>query len=318
MYNDKILKNMKRINTLVTLLILSIMEVYAQSMVGTWYSIGEDNEQDSTEFDFKSNGTFSFKQKGNVKAEWGFAVVSELYTGRYVKDGKSLALTFNKSSYNSTISFTISDQIKSKMASNPSLKSKMDASLNQAKSEMKQKLAMNFEKLAAIGLPCQISLLNDRYLEFTWGKDFITFSKKGHNDKSPYDLEAELKAIFPETNSSSEANDKENDEYADVYEQVEEMPEFPGGMSECMKFLGKSIKYPKISQENGVQGKVIVKFIVNEDGSISNAKVVSGVDPYLDAEAIRVIGTMPRWKPGKQRGVNVRVKYTMPITFRCQ
>jgi TonB family protein len=282
------------------------MEVCAQSMVGTWYSIGEDNEQDSTEFDFKSNGTFSFKQKGNVKAEWGFAVVSESYTGRYVKDGKSLALTFNKSSYNSTISFTISDQIKSKMASNPSLKSKMDASLNQAKSEMKQKLAMNFEKLAAIGLPCQISLLNDRYLEFTWGKDFITFSKKGHNDKSPYDFETELKSILPEEEKVDDT----------VYEQVDQKPEYPGGMAECKKFISATIKYPNISLENGVQGAVIVEFVVNRDGSISDATVVRSRDPYLDKEALRVVSKMPKWKPGQKDGKAVRAKSTVVVPFK--
>ena len=101
-------------------------------------------------------------------------------------------------------------------------------------------------------------------------------------------------------------------------EVVEEMPEFPGGMAECLKFLGKNIKYPTISQENGVQGKVIVQFVVNKDGSIVDPVVVRSVDPYLDKEALRVIKTMPKWKPGKQRGKAVRVKYTVPVTFKLQ
>ena len=85
-----------------------------------------------------------------------------------------------------------------------------------------------------------------------------------------------------------------------------------------MKFLGKNIKYPTISQENGVQGKVIVQFVVNKDGSIVDPVVVRSVDPYLDKEALRVIKTMPKWKPGKQRGKAVRVKYTVPVTFKLQ
>ena len=106
--------------------------------------------------------------------------------------------------------------------------------------------------------------------------------------------------------------------YVPVEVEEEEMPEFPGGMAECLKFLGKNIKYPTISQENGVQGKVIVQFVVNKDGSIVDPVVVRSVDPYLDKEALRVIKTMPKWKPGKQRGKAVRVKYTVPVTFKLQ
>lgn len=112
--------------------------------------------------------------------------------------------------------------------------------------------------------------------------------------------------------------EEEEPEEQQIFQVVEEMPEFPGGMGECMKFLGKNIKYPTISQENGVQGRVTVQFVVNTDGSIVDAQVVRGVDPYLDKEALRVIGTMPKWKPGKQRGKTVRVRYTVPVTFRLQ
>lgn len=98
----------------------------------------------------------------------------------------------------------------------------------------------------------------------------------------------------------------------------EEMPEFTGGMRECMNFLSKNIKYPTTAQENGIQGRVIVQFVVNTDGSIAEPKVVRGVDPELDAEALRVISIMPKWKPGKQKGEAVRVKYTIPVMFRLQ
>jgi protein TonB len=112
--------------------------------------------------------------------------------------------------------------------------------------------------------------------------------------------------------------EEEEPEEQEIFQVVEEMPEFPGGMAECMKFLGKNIKYPTISQENGVQGKVIVQFVVNKDGSVVDPVVVRSVDPYLDKEALRVINTMPKWKPGKQRGKPVRVRYTVPVTFRLQ
>ena len=112
--------------------------------------------------------------------------------------------------------------------------------------------------------------------------------------------------------------EEEEVEEQQIFQVVEEMPEFPGGMSECMKFLGKNIKYPTISQENGVQGRVIVQFVVNTDGSIVDPVVVRGVDPYLDKEALRVIKMMPKWSPGKQRNKPVRVKYTVPVMFRLQ
>ena len=112
--------------------------------------------------------------------------------------------------------------------------------------------------------------------------------------------------------------EEEEVEEQQIFQVVEEMPEFPGGMGECMKFLAKNIKYPTVAQENGVQGRVIVQFVVNRDGTIVDPVVMRGVDPYLDKEALRVISMMPKWKPGKQRGKEVRVKYTVPVMFRLQ
>ena len=108
----------------------------------------------------------------------------------------------------------------------------------------------------------------------------------------------------------------EDDPSYQVFQVVEEMPEFPGGIGECLKFLGKNIKYPVEAQQAGAQGKVIVQFVVEKDGSIANPKVVRSIDPNLDGEAIRVISIMPKWKPGMQKGQPVRVKYTVPVTFR--
>lgn len=103
-----------------------------------------------------------------------------------------------------------------------------------------------------------------------------------------------------------------------VYDVVEEMPSFPGGQSALMSFLGSHIEYPLDAQENGVEGRVIVSFVVERDGSISYVKVVRSVAPSLDHEAMRVVKSMPKWTPGKQNGENVRVKYSVPIVFRLQ
>ena len=115
------------------------------------------------------------------------------------------------------------------------------------------------------------------------------------------------------------AVEEEEPEEQTIFEVVEQMPEFPnGGMAGLMQYLSKNIKYPTIAQENGTQGRVTVQFVVNKDGSIVDAKVLRGVDPYLDKEAVRVIMGMPKWKPGMQRGKPVRVKYTVPVMFRLQ
>ena len=111
----------------------------------------------------------------------------------------------------------------------------------------------------------------------------------------------------------------EEEEEEVVFVIVESMPEFPGGQQALFKYLSENIKYPVIAQENGIQGRVICQFVVNKDGSIVDVEVArSGGDPSLDKEAVRVIKSMPKWKPGKQRGKPVRVKYTVPVNFKLQ
>ena len=103
-----------------------------------------------------------------------------------------------------------------------------------------------------------------------------------------------------------------------VFDVVEQMPSFPGGQSALMQYLANNIKYPVVAQENGVQGRVVVSFVVERDGSITDVQVVRSVDPSLDREAQRVVKSMPRWIPGKQNGQAVRVKYNVPVSFRLQ
>lgn len=136
-------------------------------------------------------------------------------------------------------------------------------------------------------------------------------------------LTKEVKDVLGQSSKNSEEMDirtttsKKNEVIeTKVNDNVVEKPQFPGGTAAMFEYLSKNIKYPVVAEENGVQGKVIVSFIVECDGSISNVKVVKSVDPALDKEAMRIVRSMPHWIPGKRNGSAVRVKYTTPVTFR--
>ena len=101
-----------------------------------------------------------------------------------------------------------------------------------------------------------------------------------------------------------------------VFDVVEEQPSFPGGMGALMQWLNDNINYPPIAAENGIEGRVIVQFVVSKTGAISDVRVARGVDPSLDKEAVRVVSKMPNWTPGKQNGTNVNVRFTLPVQFR--
>lgn len=135
------------------------------------------------------------------------------------------------------------------------------------------------------------------------------FDVKGNTDKGEV-LKAEQEIAQPEPPKHVEENK--------VFDVVEEMPSFPGGPSALMSYLSSNVKYPVVAQENGVQGRVVVSFVVERDGSITDVKVVRSVDPSLDREATRVVKSMPNWNPGKQNGSAVRVKYNVPVSFKLQ
>ena len=103
-----------------------------------------------------------------------------------------------------------------------------------------------------------------------------------------------------------------------VYDCVEQMPSFPGGTQKLKEFIEENLRYPKELEESCVQGRVIVRFIVERNGKLSNVKVVKSVDPVLDKEALRIVKLMPRWIPGRQNGIPVRVKCYIPIIFRLK
>ena len=130
---------------------------------------------------------------------------------------------------------------------------------------------------------------------------------KGNDEANGKDI-ADLKQVVTQAPEEEEK----------VFDMVEQMPTFPGGTNELMKYIADHLKYPTIAQENGVEGRVICQFVVSSDGRVRDAKVVKTLDPYCDKEAIRVIMSMPKWIPGKQNGKAVSVKYTVPIVFRLQ
>ena len=103
-----------------------------------------------------------------------------------------------------------------------------------------------------------------------------------------------------------------------IYDVVDEMPQFPGGPQALYEYLSKNMKYPVAAEKNDIQGRVVAQFVIERDGSIGNVKVTKSVDLLLDKEAIRLLQSMPHWIPGKKDGVAVRVKYTVPVTFRLQ
>ena len=136
-----------------------------------------------------------------------------------------------------------------------------------------------------------------------------SFDVKGNDETGGEVLKAKEVIAQPEPPKEEETK---------VFDVVEVMPTFPGGQGALFEWLSKNIKYPVVAEENGVQGRVIVTFVVERNGSITDVQVAKSVDPSLDKEAVRVVKAMPHWIPGKQNGSAVRVKFTVPVTFRLQ
>ena len=130
---------------------------------------------------------------------------------------------------------------------------------------------------------------------------------KGNDEANGKDI-ADLKQVVTQAAPEPEK----------VFDMVEQMPTFPGGDAELMKYISKNLRYPAIAQENGIQGRVICQFVVGKDGQVRDVVVVRKLDPSCDKEAVRVLSGMPKWIPGKQNGKAVSVKYTVPIVFRLQ
>jgi len=136
-----------------------------------------------------------------------------------------------------------------------------------------------------------------------------TFDVKGNDDQNGEVVKAKEVIVQQEPPKVEENK---------IFDVVEQMPAFPGGDAALMKYLRDNIHYPTVAAENGVQGRVVVGFVVEKDGSVTDVNIMKGQDPSLDKEAMRVVKSMPKWIPGKQNGTTVRVKYQVPVTFRLQ
>lgn len=168
--------------------------------------------------------------------------------------------------------------------------------------------------------PLKCERLSDMSFKITFGNEdiepthtyMITYTSKG-----AYKYDLTITDMMLESFDKSELiAQAEKEQSAKVYDVVEEMPQFPGGSSALFEYLSQKVKYPDAAKANGIQGRVVCTFIVERDGSITDVKVTRSVDPSLDKEAQQVILSMPRWIPGKQNGKTIRVKYTVPVTFR--
>lgn len=136
------------------------------------------------------------------------------------------------------------------------------------------------------------------------------FDVKGNDEEGGTVLKAVEEIAAPEP--------PKHEEESKIFDVVEQMPSFPGGQAALMQYLSSHVKYPAVAEENGIQGRVTVQFVVEKDGSVTDVKTMKSVDPSLDKEAERVVKSMPKWIPGKQNGSAVRVKYFVPVVFRLQ
>lgn len=122
----------------------------------------------------------------------------------------------------------------------------------------------------------------------------------------------------PTTSGKKKSKSKKNDDDDKIYRDVDQNPEFPGGVPALKKYLERSIKYPIKAMDTDTQGRVVAQFVINKKGKIDNVRIVKSVSPELDAEAIRVVKAMPKWKPGKNKGKAVNTAFTMPIQFKLK
>lgn len=146
----------------------------------------------------------------------------------------------------------------------------------------------------------------------------VANSCMNRDKKGGEDTTIESNTPVPDPDTSVLLSEEKVEDNNEVFVVVEKQPEFPGGNSAMMKFLSDNVRYPIVAQDNGIQGRVIVNFVVEKDGSLTDVQVVRGQDLSLDKEAVRVIEAMPKWKPGTQKGEAVRVRFTLPVVFRLQ
>lgn len=334
---------------LMNLFMMCVLNSTAQSIVGDWYLVIEKSYQGREELHliFNSNGNCEAKITAQANNDYVGTKSYASIPGQYTIVDNHIRAKFDKTRYTyspSKVTFYI-DLSESKKAEYRKLfVQPMDA-------DLKQQFQVALFKLTETnGLEGDlefysngISIDNQFYAIEKRGDNLARQTGKGTNpqnvvknsgssqramDKSKIKFNVNTfeneETSLPEpkinnsTISSSQKNSSENstkEEDSKVYDKAEEMPSFPGGTSELMQYIKSHKKYPKEAAENGIQGRVIVTFVVQKDGSLSDVHIGKSVDPRLDEEAIRVVKSMPRWNPGKISGTPVAVKYVLPIIF---
>jgi len=184
---------------------------------------------------------------------------------------------------------------------------------------------MNKSKSPTLSLAKYLLMLPLIFLLAAANSVYATQNESGseQSDESAPNVRSEEDLLSPalygrETDNMQEPPPVKKKGNEEPFVVVENPPEFPGGYEALMKFLADNVQYPKEAQEKGIQGRVICNFVVMKDGSITDVNVVQGVDPLLDAEAVRVLKLMPKWTPGTQRGRAVNVRVTVPVVFRLE
>lgn len=207
------------------------------------------------------------------------------------------------------------------LADNAVLKSGVDGKIYQyhllGLTNLNQATANIYNNFNVSHLKNRISMMNQKRSRAIWRTKYLIFLPLAAMLMLLNNVEAVARMAqkFIDKPEAVEQPSAPQDKQKTVFSVVEEMPIYPGGNGELLKFLTQNIKYPPEAVAKKLEGRVIVVFIVNEDGSVSDVDIARSVDPLLDAEAMRVVNSMPIWTPGKQKGINVAVKYTVPVTF---
>lgn len=280
-----------------------VFAVQAQKLSGKWYFWSIDGKGSVLQcFDFLSNNhytlsTYNFAENNLMKVEAELSI-----SGTYERSGKALTMVADKNTVKIKTNITYLGELKKNYDTNPQVRNKLAKAKKELESDFKRSLII----LASIGGYIQIAKENENELHLipSDGKRQCYIRKK--ETKEEYVLRQQ------------KAQEKENAAINEdmIYRDVEEMPSFPGGQSALFDYLSKNIRYPVVAKENGIQGRVLVSFIIEKDGSLTDFVIEKSVDPSLDKEAIRLVRSMPKWNPGKKDGQSVNVKYTLPITFR--
>lgn len=284
-----------------------VFAVQAQKLSGKWYFWSIDDKGSALQcLDFLSNNhytlsTYTFGDNNLMKVEAELSI-----SGTYERSGKALTMVADKNTVKIKTNITYLGELKKTYDTNPQIRNKLKEITAKAKKELESESKRSLIILASIGSYTQIAKENENelHLILSDGKRECYIRKK--ETKEEYLLRQQ------------KAQEKENAAINEdmIYRDVEEMPSFPEGQDGVFGYISKNIHYPVVAEENGIQGRVLVSFIIEKDGSLTDFVIEKSVDPSLDKEAIRLVRSMPKWNPGKKDGQSVNVKYTLPITFR--